>query len=127
MRTLAMILGVGLLLTAGRVKVAHSQQPSTIVIRDFAFQPATLRVTLSGRRHEVRWVNNDAVAHTVTADGGTFDSGALGNGATFAFTVMSAGTYAYHCEIHTRMRGQIAVEQTSASEGDRDGDTGSGY
>lgn len=127
MRTLAVIAGVVFLVIALGVQGAQSQQPPTVTIRGSSFQPPTLRVTLSGGRQEVRWVNNDGVAHTVTADNNAFDSGALGGGVTFAFTFTSPGTYPYHCEIHNGMRGQVVVEQSSASDGDRDGDGGDGY
>jgi len=126
MRTLGVMVVVGLLVLAAGAGAARSQQqPPTVTIRGFAFQPATLRVTLSGGRQEVRWTNSDGVAHTVTSDNNAFDSGALGDGVTFAFTFTSAGTFAYHCEIHGRMRGQIVVEQASASGGEKD--SGDGY
>ena len=58
----------------------------------------------------VTWVNDDGATHTVTADGGAFDSGSLANGATFQFTFDQVGDFAYHCSIHTTMQGTISVK-----------------
>ena len=56
------------------------------------------------------WTNNDPVAHTVTSDNGVFASGNLSPGATFSYTFNTAGTYSYHCSIHTYMVGTVAVQ-----------------
>jgi hypothetical protein len=47
----------------------------------------------------------------VTADDGTFDSGQLPGGNTFAVTAGAAGTVAYHCTIHAGMTGAIDVRR----------------
>ena len=57
----------------------------------------------------VTWTNSDSATHTATADGGEFDSGNLNNGDTYAYTFNTAGTYAYHCGIHSSMTGTITV------------------
>jgi len=54
--------------------------------------------------------NNDAVAHTFTADGGLFDSGPVEPGKSFSFTFGAAGEVSYHCEIHPSMKGRVKVE-----------------
>jgi len=55
----------------------------------------------------VRWTNNDLVPHAVTSGdpgdgdaGSVFESGTLGNGATFSFTFDIAGMYRYFCSVH---------------------------
>ena len=53
--------------------------------------------------------NRDSAAHTVTADDTSFDSGALQSAASFTQTFAKAGTFAYHCSIHSRMVGTIVV------------------
>ncbi|MFP5331129.1 MAG: plastocyanin/azurin family copper-binding protein [Acidimicrobiia bacterium] len=53
--------------------------------------------------------NDDSIAHTWTAVGGAFDSGTLGNGATFTFTFDSPGTFDYICQIHPSMKGSITI------------------
>lgn len=52
--------------------------------------------------------NRDAVTHTVTSDTGAFDVKIVG-GTTVALPALTPGTYAFHCEIHTSMRGTITV------------------
>jgi plastocyanin len=48
-----------------------------------------------------------------TPGGGTtvepFESGTLGPGASFLHTFTTAGTYAYHCRIHSGMTGTVIV------------------
>jgi plastocyanin len=60
----------------------------------------------------VKWYNQDAYAHTVTSDDGTtFDSGNLAAGATFSYTANTVGTFNYHCEVHSNMKGTLEVTQ----------------
>jgi plastocyanin len=76
---------------------------TAVVIDDVAFSPATLKVKVG---HKVSWTNKQGVAHTVTADGGTFDH-PMPSGATFAF--VKAGSFADHCTIHPSMHATIVV------------------
>ncbi|MBS1919315.1 MAG: cupredoxin domain-containing protein [Bacteroidetes bacterium] len=58
----------------------------------------------------VKWYNQDGYAHTVTSDdGNSFDSGNLASGATFSYTANTVGTFQYHCNIHTGMKGTLTV------------------
>ena len=57
----------------------------------------------------VEWVNKMPMTHTVTADDGSFDSGAFGNGKSFSKVFDTAGTFAYHCNFHGEMRGKVTV------------------
>jgi plastocyanin len=59
---------------------------------------------------KVTWTNKDSVTHTVTADKGAFNSGPLSPGNNFSFTFTRAGTYSYHCSIHTSMMATIVVQ-----------------
>ena len=53
--------------------------------------------------------NNDSAPHTFTADDGSFDTGTIQPGATAEVTLSTAGTFAYHCDIHSSMTGSITV------------------
>src|SRR5258708_30904157 len=54
-------------------------------------------------------VKNDAsVQHTVTQDGGGFNV-TIDPGKTATFTAPAAGTYKFHCNIHTFMKGTLTV------------------
>jgi plastocyanin len=77
-----------------------------VAIRDFFFDPALLRVAPGTR---VVWVNRGAHPHTVTAFDGSFGSGVLMPGGTFALTFGGSGTVRYFCEIHPSMTGGVTV------------------
>ena len=79
---------------------------SAVAISDFAFQPAALTVPIGTT---ITWTNGGATQHTVTADDDSFDSGSLAVGATYSTTAHLAGTIAYHCTIHSQMKGTIVV------------------
>jgi plastocyanin len=81
-------------------------------MKGLAFAPATLTVPVGTT---VQWMNDDNIAHTVTADDGSFDSGNMNAGAAFKFTFTKAGTYAYYCKYHggpggAGMAGTIIVQ-----------------
>jgi plastocyanin len=78
----------------------------SVDIRDNAFAPSTITVRVGST---VTWTNTGAVAHTVTADDGSFDSRQLDPATTFAQAFDHAGTYAYHCSIHPAMQGIVIV------------------
>src|SRR5262245_4649824 len=77
-----------------------------------AFSPKTLTVQPGDT---VIWTNNSGIAHTVTADDGSFTSGSVSPGQTFSHTFSTAGTVAYHCSFHGAaggigMAGTIVVQ-----------------
>ena len=79
---------------------------SSIGITDFAFTDSP---TVAPRT-VVTVVNNDGVAHTLTAVDGAFDSGVIGGGSQTALTAPGApGSYQFFCSIHPSMTGSIAV------------------
>jgi plastocyanin len=77
-----------------------------VTIRNFAFGPQVVTVTLGTTVH---WTNQDSEAHTVTSDAGAFNSPVLQPGAGFSFTFTKPGTYSYHCSIHPFMTGKVVV------------------
>lgn len=69
--------------------------------------PATTTVKVGTT---IVWKNKDAMAHTVTSDNGTtFSSGNLAAGADYSFKASSAGSFPYHCNYHSGMKGTIVV------------------
>jgi len=50
------------------------------------------------------------MAHTVTADDNSFDSGNIGAGGSYSRTFSVAGTFNYHCTIHAGMNGKVVVQ-----------------
>jgi hypothetical protein len=77
-----------------------------VTVKGFAFSPTSLTVSVGTG---VTWTNEDSAGHTVTADDGSFDSGTIPSGGTFPQTFVTAGTFTYHCAIHTGMTGTIVV------------------
>lgn len=79
---------------------------NSVIIQGNSFTPDTLTVKVGTK---VTWMNNDGYDHTVTSDNGTFDAGHIPSGQSFSFTFTKAGTYPYHCAIHTFMTAKVVV------------------
>jgi plastocyanin len=64
----------------------------------------------------VTWTNGTDAPHTVTSDSGSeLASDKLPDGATFAHTFGATGTFAYHCTIHSYMKGKVVVLAAGAA------------
>ena len=85
---------------------AAAAAPPQVSILFQAFSPSTVDA-LPGET--VTWPNVSGRTHTVTADDGSFDSGELADGATFAQAFAAPGAFAYHCRIHPGMTGEVDV------------------
>jgi plastocyanin len=70
------------------------------------FRPAQL-VVAPGTT--IVWTNRGQVIHTVTAEDGSFDSGAIENGRRSALLFAKPGTFPFHCTPHPFMRGEVIV------------------
>jgi plastocyanin len=90
---LMVILTLGL----GLPTAASAQATDTVALQDNVFNP---RQVTSSSGATLVWSNNGAAQHTITADDGSFDSGAINAGETFSFTFTGPGTYPYYCQIH---------------------------
>lgn len=82
-----------------------------VSIQGFRFVPQQLQVQAGTT---VVWTNSDQAGHTVTAGpadepDGRFDSGVLGQDQSFEQRFDESGTYAYFCNLHPRMTGEIEV------------------
>jgi plastocyanin len=88
------------------VRPKPAAKPNAVAIRAFAFRPATITVR---RGRTVRWTNQDAAPHTVSAASGAFTSQTLRKGQTYARTFRSAGRFAYLCAIHPQMKAAVVV------------------
>lgn len=82
--------------------------------------PAGTSVTMAGARftptmlsikvgETVRWFNDDAMPHTVTAADRSWGSGDLAPGGSFERRFDAAGMYSYVCLYHSWMTGEIEV------------------
>lgn len=84
---------------------------SAVTIKGFIFKPSPLPVKAGTR---VTWTNEDQIQHTVTSGApgskdGKFDGTLDGAGKTFTFTFDTPGTYAYFCDRHNSMTGEVVV------------------
>ena len=57
----------------------------------------------------IAFTNDDSASHTATLDQGDCGTDTLSNGATEGLTFSVAGTYPFHCAIHSSMTGTITV------------------
>lgn len=78
-----------------------------VTISNFTFQPQTMAIE---RGDTVRFVNSDDMVHTVVAADGSFRSGPLDTGDSFAKTFDKPGAVAYFCGLHPFMKGSIVVK-----------------
>jgi len=85
---------------------ATASATKKVSIRDFSFHPGTLTVA---KGTQVTFSNTDNVAHTAT-DKGAFDSGRIKAGKSKQVSFTQKGTFAYHCKLHTYMKGKIVVQ-----------------
>ena len=55
------------------------------------------------------WINRDIVPHSVTANGGTWESQTLEEGQSLKVVVEDTGIYSYYCQFHPQMTGELAT------------------
>ena len=96
----------------GAVVVALAAQHAVKIV-NFAFAPSSVTVQVGDT---VQWTNGDATTHTATADDGSWDTGNIAGGTRASVTFKTAGTFAYHCAIHSTMHGTVVVEAAAASQ-----------
>jgi len=78
----------------------------TVVAKDIAYNPTSITVKVGDT---ITFKNEDSFAHTFTANNGEFDSNSVDGGGSFTFKPTEAGTIAFHCKIHSNMKGTITV------------------
>ena len=98
-------------LSAEREIRVGAPSDAAIHIQNFAYSPTPLTVAPGATVSVMNMENADpARPHTVTAEGGAFDSGTVDQGETGSFTApMASGTYAYGCAFHSNMAGVLQV------------------
>ena len=81
-----------------------------VVAKDIAYNPTTQTVKAGDT---VTFSNKDSTTHTFSADDGSFDSGRVSPSAKFTFVVPASAaagtTIAFHCNIHSSMKGTLTV------------------
>jgi plastocyanin len=81
------------------------------------YSPHSFSIQITGARElrvragtRVRWVNDDQLQHSVTADDHAFDSGLIDAGRGFEHVFDRPGSYSYHCTPHPFMHARVIVE-----------------
>jgi plastocyanin len=77
-----------------------------VSIGDNFFLPSSVTVFAGD---QVKWTWVGVNSHSTTSDAGLWDSGVGGNGMTYARTFSSAGSFPYHCTIHSFQLGSVTV------------------
>ena len=89
-----------------------------VIMKGIRFQPAELTVHPG---ETVEFKNEDIVAHTVTADDESFESGLIQPGSSWKMTVQKAGTLAYHCTPHPNMKAVLVASSGTQVKERNDG------
>jgi plastocyanin len=118
-RLVALVL-VALLLSIPSLSLPAQAATKSVSILDDAFHPGIVTVS---QGDTVKWTNNDTHTHTSTSNKG-FWTHTIAQGDAYSQTAafMNAGTYGYHCAIHTFMTGSVKVPlkaPTAAANGFR--------
>ena len=93
-RLRSLVAGAALFGLTGGTAVA---QDATVTMPSYRFAPAELHVAPGTT---VTFTNDSDLAHTVTADDGSFDSGSMDPGAVWTMEFDDPGTYPYFCIPH---------------------------
>lgn len=92
--------------SSGAQQAEASPAEAQVVMKAISFQPAKLTVHAG---ETVAWKNEDIVAHTVTANDDSFDSGLIQPGGTWKMIIKSTGTLEYHCRPHPNMIAKVVA------------------
>lgn len=97
---------IGAFAAAAAMAMPGGAMTADVTIPARVYAPRDLQALVG---QPVTWANQDAIAHTVTADDGSFDSGTISPSGSYEHTFDQPGTYAYHCTIHLEMHGVVHV------------------
>jgi plastocyanin len=81
----------------------------TVFITNSVYSPNPMTMKVG---QQVNWKNNDTIEHTATFDNGMYESGNIPplSAHDNPLTMNTAGTFTYHCRIHSGMTGSIVVQ-----------------
>lgn len=120
-RLLAVVLVPGLLVACGDASGPSGSADATIEMTSsssgygsgtsFGFSPRVDTVSVGDT---VAWTNGTSDTHTVTHDGGAWESGDISGDGSYTRAFQETGEYGYHCTYHgsagSGMYGTIVVE-----------------
>jgi plastocyanin len=106
---------------SGPVPKTSTAAPTATATTEGSTKGSAIRVSMKDNRfvpekitakvgQTIRWTNDDAYPHNVTATKGEdFQSDNIDGGGTYTYKLDKAGTINYVCTIHSGQRGQIRV------------------
>jgi len=97
--------------TSGAVAAcAPSTGTGTVAVSivDFSFAPAAISAKVGDI---ITFTNNGAKSHSATLNEGDCGTGILAGGTSGGLTFSKAGTYAFHCAVHSSMTGTIDITE----------------
>ena len=77
-----------------------------VSIEDFAFAPAAIQAKVG---QVIGFTNQGFESHNATLDSGACGTATLTTGSTAGLVFTAAGTYPFHCTVHTQMTGTITI------------------
>jgi plastocyanin len=124
MSTRSLLLGATTIVVAVLALMLRNQAQSTVnastrptvsqarhvrlAIRNYDFVPKSVTVRVDTR---VTWINDDATAHTATADHGGFDTGTVAPTVSRTVDFKHPRTFTYHCAFHAFMTATVTVKR----------------
>ena len=106
MASFGLIQSVGAATAAAPRPLYGVAEGAKVTILDAAYEPAEVTVKAG---EAVTWKNSGQQAHTVTAEDGSFDSGAKNPGQEWSYPFSKAGTFTYKCTQNPAMKGTVKV------------------
>ncbi len=91
---------------AGACTESSSAGTVAVSIKGFAFNPADIQAKVGD---VIQFTNGDTTGHTATLDDGSCTTPTIAASAADGLTFSAAGTYPFHCAIHSSMKGTITV------------------
>jgi plastocyanin len=82
--------------------------PVSVTISGNTYTPNPVQAKVG---EPIQWGNEDGVPHTATLDDVDCDTGLISRGQTRTLVIAAAGTYPYHCEVHSTIHGTITIVQ----------------
>ena len=92
------------------VSLPAGRSAASVTMIDSDYEPRTMTVKPGT---EVSWQNVGVAPHTATARDGSFDSGLVKRGGSYAYRFDAAGTFTYYCTLHPKMEGTIVVSESN--------------
>lgn len=79
-----------------------------VTVKDFAFEPTEISAKVG---QVIAFTNTGAAPHTASLDDGSCATPNINAGAADGLTFSAAGSYPFHCAIHSQMKGTFTVTE----------------